>query len=308
MKKIVLIISVLISIDCYNQIPQCDYLCEWGYAIDFDTYCMCNLTIDTLSNQNNIWAIGKPQKEIFDQSHSGSNSIVTGLYEKYPINDTSCFILNNIAGCGFGWPHTVALSGYYKCNSDTLEDYGLVEFSPDNGYTWIDLINDAKYKDHYEWSTQKPIFTGNIEEWTYFNVYFSRLGPIFSIDYGDTVLIRFCFISDSIYDNKEGLIFDDISYEDWCEGGINENSISFESKVFPNPTNNKLTIEFKNDRKELFYLIIFNQLGKSFLKIDDVNTDRYEVSVEQFQSGVYYYKLESFDHEMHSYGSFVVKK
>ncbi|GAH19218.1 unnamed protein product, partial [marine sediment metagenome] len=134
-KSILLIILLAVMNFSYGQSQ-----CYWGsFNINFDdTICLHRLTIDSITNPNNIWQIGKPQKPIFYSAHSSPNVIATDTVNPYPPNDTSAFIVsNNAAMGGFQFPHTALLAVYYKVNSDSLKDYGLIEFSPDNGSTWI---------------------------------------------------------------------------------------------------------------------------------------------------------------------------
>jgi hypothetical protein len=51
---------------------------------------------------------------------------------------------------GFLNTHTAILSGYYISNCDALNDYGLIEFSPDHGETldiWCVTKENGKYGD-----------------------------------------------------------------------------------------------------------------------------------------------------------------
>lgn len=184
----------------------------WGYDLYLDN-----------SNPSNIWQIGSPQKNMFTSSVSIPNVIVTDTLNDYPINDTSSFIIEHIADLGFSMPHDVIFSGYYFVNSDTLTDYGLIEFSPDNGGIWIDLINDPTYSPYIIWLTPKPILTGNsIGGWSQFAANLSGLGPFFGIQTGDTVLWKFTFVSDPIQTNNDGLMFDNLSIWDVPPIGIEE--------------------------------------------------------------------------------------
>ena len=111
---------------------------DFGFTFEND-YCISQLTIDILSNPNNLWQIGKPQKAVFNSSHSSPNAIITDSINTYPPNDTSLFIARKLAFSGFEYHYVAALYGNYFVNSDTLNDFGIIEFSPDNGTTWIDL-------------------------------------------------------------------------------------------------------------------------------------------------------------------------
>lgn len=237
--KNILILNFLsfVSISVFGQLG--DY-----YDLNFDgSFSIEHLAIDTSSNPNNIWQVGMVQKSIFSSAFSPPNVIVTDTINAYPTNDTSSFILTNVVyGPGFMLPFVVIVSGQYYVNSDTLTDYGTIEMSPDNGNTWIDLINDTVYTDAIWWGTTKPTLTGNSNGWLNFNANIAGLGPIFNIQSGDTILYRFTFISDSVQTFKDGLMFDDFHFEDYAEGIEeiqNDNLIS----VYPNPVNDQLSIK-----------------------------------------------------------------
>lgn len=239
MKNILILYFLsLISIAAFGQLEDDFYILNFDDSLNFQ-----HLTIDTSSNPNNIWQVGLPQKTIFSSAFSPLNVIATDTLNAYPSNDTSSFILTNIAsGLGFIWPHTVILSGQYFVNSDTLTDYGIIEMSPDNGNTWIDLINDTINAYAIQWNVTKPTLTGNSNGWVNFYANIANLGPIFNIQIGDTILYRFTFISDSIQTFKDGLMFDDFHFEDFAEGIEeiqNDNLIS----VYPNPVNDQLSIK-----------------------------------------------------------------
>ena len=91
----------------------------------------------------------------------------------------------------------------------------------------------------------KATSTGNSNGWQNFYVNLAMLGYHFNINYGDTILYRFTFISDSTQTNKDGLMFDDFHFEDWVES-ISE----FESEnlitLTPIPASDKLKVKRKN--------------------------------------------------------------
>ena len=47
----------------------------------------------------------------------------------------------------------------------------MIEYSPDNGITWLDMINDELF----DWSSDKPVLTGS-SDWSCFFVSFDDLG------------------------------------------------------------------------------------------------------------------------------------
>lgn len=257
------------------------------YELNFDdSYGIEHLKIDTVSNPSASWQIGAPQKTLFTSALSVPNVIVTDTVNSYPINDTSSFLIHNVAGYGFVWPHTVILEGNYFVNSDSLTDYGTIEFSPDNGNTWVDLINDPTYDPYLMWPYPKPVLTGNSNGWKHFYLHLAELGPVFNIQLGDTVAYRFTFISDSVQTNKDGLMFDNFHFEDYVES-IDEIQNNNLISLFPNPTSEQLLIKQKSNSSEQS-IQIFDCQGQ--LVYENVNFTGQSIDIKQFKNGVYMLK------------------
>jgi hypothetical protein len=282
MKKLLLSISLtLIAVATFGQLYD-------NYDLNFENaIALQHLQIDTLTNQNNLWQVGAPQKTLFTSAFSAPNVIVTDTFNSYPKNDTSSFIILNVAlGGGFVMPHTVILAGEYYANTDTLTDYGTIEFSPDNGTTWIDLINDTTYASYFWWGSPKPTLTGNSNGWQYFYTNIAGLGPIFNIQDFDTVLFRFTFISDSIQTNKDGLMFDNLHFEDWVEGIEeiqNDNLIS----ISPNPVSDELRIH-RTKVSANYRIQILNYTGQ--ILSDNSNFSGETIDTRQLSNGIYLLK------------------
>ncbi|MDP4964936.1 MAG: hypothetical protein NWQ55_07680 [Salibacteraceae bacterium] len=243
-QKLALIILTLLTTKTgFGQREGC-----FDYTIDFEeSYCIDQLKIDTISDTNNVWQIAQPQKTILNSTKNGNYVIITDSAQVYPSHDTSIFVVKNPAGGGFVWPHTAGLHGYYWANSDTLNDFGEIEFSPDNGNTWINLITDTVYNDNYYWWGEKPTLTGNSNGWKKFDVSLSDLGYVFNIDYTDTIQYRFTFVSDSIQDSLGGLMYDLLYFEDWAEGINDVSSNSFNIEISPNPAQEFLRVSCMED-------------------------------------------------------------
>ncbi len=267
MKK--LFFSLFLLLSASIMIAQIN---EPYYTLTFDSpFGMEHLRIDTVGNSNNIWQIGMPYKQHITSAFTVPNAIVTDLIHPYPTNDTSSFIITNIANQGYTCPHTVALSGRYNVYSDTLSDYGKIEFSPNNGLTWFNLIKDTLILDtsnYFDWNwdvygNPHPTLSGNSFGWKDFYVNLAQFGNYLGVTVGDTVLFRFTFISDSIETNKDGLAFDNLQFMDICEGIAefqNDNLIA----ISPNPTSEKFTITCPNE--PLMQLCVYDMIGKEILR------------------------------------------
>ncbi|MGE5424941.1 MAG: T9SS type A sorting domain-containing protein [Syntrophothermus sp.] len=305
MKKMFILLAFIVSVSVHAQ----NYY--YQYSINFeDTSQLFRLQIDTLSNPANIWQIGPPQKTIFNAARSVPNVIITDTVNAYPVNDTSRFVIKHVSDPmgGFQMPHTVTMAGYYKVDCDSLTDFGTIEFSPDNGTTWVDLFTDTTYLNQncYEWLSNKPVLTGNTSQWTWFYVWVAGFGPVFNIQPGDTVLYRFTFFSDSIQTNKEGLMYDDLDFLDYAEG-VNELQSQFYSKATPNPASGTSTIRFDNNAGDMHELILFDNTGSSILLKQKTDKDHLEIEMNNYPSGIYLYKLQNQRTGKLSFGKIVKK-
>ncbi len=260
-----------------------------NYTLTFESPSFFNHVIIP-SYPGNKWQIGNPQKTLFTAAYSPSNVIVTDKLNSYPINDTSVFFIKNVTfGQGFVMPHTVILAGKYFVNSDTLTDFGKIEFSPDNGTTWINLITATTYSSSIFWFP-KPTLTGNSFGWKDFYVNIAQLGPIFNIQDNDTVLYKFSFISDNIQTNKDGLMYDDLHFEDYIES-LPEIQSDRLISIFPNPSKDQLTIKQFDKINPANEIRIYNSMGQLILtrKISSLE----ETINSGLEKGLYFYSLSN---------------
>lgn len=294
MKAIVII--CLFSVTCYSQAQNYE-----SYHLTFeDTAHYGKLFIDTISYPDNIWQIGSPQKNILNEAFSPPNVIVTDTINPYPVNDTSIFKVIHRVNIALAHEQRMELSGHYKVDCDSLEDFGMIEYSPDNGITWLDMINDQPFV----WDSQKPVLTG-LSDWTYFYVSFNDLG--YDLEFGDTVQFRFIFMSDSIQNNRGGLMFDDLLFNDFFEGVDSRIYGEFNSLVYPNPTVKWLTIEFDNKYLSLVNLEIMDAAGKLISNFSGGQKGYFEIDISSFRPGSYFYRLVDPLSYKASHGKFIVK-
>lgn len=291
-----LVVFCLFSVTCYSQSLNYEI-----YQFSFeDTAHNERLFIDTISNPDNSWQIGPPQKNVFSEAYLSTNAIITDTINPYPINDTSVFTVIHKVNLALSDEQIMALSGYYKVDSDSLKDFGLIEYSPDNGITWLDMINDESF----EWSSDKPVLTGS-SDWSYFYVSFDDLG--YDLRFGDTVRFRFTFISDSIQNNRDGLMYDNLDFEDFYEGIDSRFQNEFHSMVFPNPADKWITIEFDNNDLSSFHLEIIDVSGRLVLKEHGGEQGSFKIDISAFQPGSCLYRLVDRSSNRTSHGKFIVK-
>jgi hypothetical protein len=259
------------------------------------------LWIDTVSNPNNIWQIGSPQKSIISSAYSAPKVIITDTVNFYPSNDTSVFIIGHLAQIGA--PGTLELSGYYNVNSDSLNDFGSIEISFNQGATWINLITDTIYNLYYYWNGPKPTLTGNSNGWQFYGVSLSPLQSFFNVQWGDTILFRFTFISDSIANAFDGLAFDNFMFCDYIEGIEeipNDNLIS----IYPNPTSNLLFIN-RSRQPSSETIEVYNHIGELVFEDRNFKSKTIDTKKLNLTDGFYYLKYS--DTKNYSVKKFIVE-
>ena len=231
-----------------------------------------SLSIDTLNNSNNIWQIGTPQKTLLNQAESFPNVIITDTVNTYPTNDTSAFIIKYMT---YNCPYFV---GFYACDTDSLNDYGMIELSVDNGQTWMNLLADSLNV----FLGNKPVLTGNSNGWQYMEADFNNISP-WGLE--DTLLLKFTFISDSIQTPNEGLMFDSFSF---CISANTKNLYQLNNlKVFPNPTSDILNFQFETPIENA-EIRIYSTIGQLMTNQKLTNND-VQFDVSNYQHGMYFY-------------------
>lgn len=262
-----------------------------------DPFTNSSVIIDTINDPNNIWERGQPSKTIFTTAYSSPNVIVTDRLNPYPSNDTSSFTIIHIAEDAWvsGYPK-VDIGGWYYVNSDSLTDFGFIDFSSDLGNTWTRVDSSLGF---CTWNATEdlPVFTGNSYGWKHF-YYCLQVTDL--VNYYDTILYRFTFVSDSVQTNKDGLMFDNLHFEDWAEGieeFQNDNLIS----ISPNPVSNELRIRYLK-KKGNPKIQIFDFTGQCLR--DDENFAKEIIDVRDLPNGIYLLKYS--DAEFFEIKKFVV--
>lgn len=256
---------------------------QWdSYFIDFESSFVIEnqLVIDTVSNPDNIWQIGIPDKSVFDSAYSANHAIVTDTFNSYPINDTSSFVLKHIRPGNLGGNWSLQLNFWYQFDSDSLTDYGFIEASIDNGNTWINLLTDDNTYGLI-WLEPKPVLTGNTNGWKYFSLELSQL--TYTLGYSDTLLYRFTFISDENNTNKDGWILDDFRFEDIWEK-VTEVNNNDNIRIYPNPSHGYLRIQIDDIEEFNYNVNIIDNTGRIIYEKNIVSSN---ISLN-LPNGLYY--------------------
>lgn len=251
MLKVFLSICILsIGIQSFSQ-PVISWY--WD-TIDFESPYEF-IEIDTLSQH--IWHIGEPDKIFFHESFRGSNAILTDTVNPYPVNADAYFDLHIGAFNNPDFPYNIGIAFKHKFDTDTLRDGGFISVSYDEGATWTNIINDSLffspsnylgpadgetgnlYSESDTLYTGEFGFSGNSGDWisSWFEWF---ILPVDQVRSGgdqlpDSFTLRFHFVSDSLDNEREGWLIDDILlFSRFIPGGMSEHA-SIDFSVSPNP-------------------------------------------------------------------------
>jgi hypothetical protein len=266
------------------------------------------LVIDT--SIQNIWQIGVPNKIILDSAYSNYNALLTDTLNFYPLNNYSYFDLKiGEFNYKYYYSYDIFIEIKHKFNTDTLKDGGYITVSYDEGQTWVNIIDDTSgwwaitpgndsYSGENLYTKNDTLFngdfgfSGNSTEWlttwfTWHNYPVKKKKDFL----GDTMIVRFNFLSDNIENNKEGWMIDDIKLYSVDLGGGTNNIKPLEFKILPNPMN-EIAILKLNDYIEL-ELSIFNIQGQLVSQQNYFNNQSITINRGIFNSGIYIIKIRN---------------
>lgn len=282
MKKNLLLLGLLFltTVKFYGQ--DTIYTFAWtpymGYFYDLNDRDTISkyFYIDT-TQSNNIWQLGTPSKTIFNTAYSPPLALVTDTLNTYPNNNTSSFSFTVWTNCNW-----FSIFFWHKIHTDSLEDGGIIEYSIDGGTTWNNIINSGytlwnfySNSDTISSNSNKPGFTG-----TYNWISSGFDGPVLN----NTVEYRFTFTSDSINNNKDGWIIDDISISGIMVG-INEVIENSTIQVFPNPTSDFISVKI-SETTRFEELAIKDILGRTI-----VTTNHATINLAHLETGIYFAEI-----------------
>ncbi|HEY9115814.1 MAG TPA: T9SS type A sorting domain-containing protein, partial [Bacteroidales bacterium] len=278
MKKLIVLLIVLPVYFLFNQLHSQEFYLDFDYP-----YGMEHVQIDT-SNAGNLWQIGPPQKAGFNTALSQPNVMITDTINPYPADNYSVFTIWDIIDEGYYFG-LKTFRGAYKVQSDSLHDFGMMEFSHDMGSSWIDMINDTVFMSTFIWFTPKPVLTGTSGSWEYFELTLADIASAFNLQIGDTVLYRFSFRSDANADTLAGLMYDNFSFGSWVEGISETRFKSIESKIYPNPSNSAFTIAFSNPKSASFQLSVYDINSKLIFSTNNILGNDISFDASEFVPG-----------------------
>ena len=242
MKKIYLAILLLVFSVRYST---AQYYYQYFDGADTSVWNSVRITVDP--DSSNVWQIGPPQKIIFSSASTQPNVIVTDTINYYPVNDTSRFIAK--VWLNFGNWGIFALQWKQKLDMDTAFDGGIIEYSTDTGNTWVNVFNNPYVYNFYGYDTTNVdtlsggeyAFSGTDSTWRDIWLCFD-LSWLQQYAPSDTVLFRFTLLSDSVNNNKEGWMIDNMIAHITFIHTVKDINQTDYLNIYPNPTNGVVNI------------------------------------------------------------------
>lgn len=234
-------------------------------------------------DSGSIWQVGTPQKNILDTAFYGTRVIMTDTVNPYPPNDTSSFTViqpittydPNYTGWG---TYTGHYFGWVNVDTDTILDYMIIESSFDGGSSWVSF---------------QILQSGSSNGWRFFGVDFSTLMTTYNIQTGDTLLHKFTFISDSINNNRDGIMLDGIEFHDVYMNTENIESTQLKINTYPNPATDVVYIHIPQiPNKENLHLGLYHLEGKLLREKAIPNTNEsYQMDLQDLPRATYILQL-----------------
>lgn len=227
-------------------------------TISFETD---NESININNTPGNIWQRGIPQKTLFNASFDGLRAMVTDTAAPYTSNNTSSFTF--VMKDAFTEECYTSFSFWHRYDMDTLQDYGMLEASYDGGDSWIEMRDTVLYNwgfSQFWWdndfhlatsqfSPHKLRITGTSDGWvqsTYNWIWYLAVKESDTIIINpESLMIRFTFISDSIDDQREGWMIDQLitRMPAWYDcTGVKDLEAESTCSVYPNPVHDRATV------------------------------------------------------------------
>jgi hypothetical protein len=262
-----------------------------------------NIELDT-NIAVNSWQIGPPQKTHFNSPASPPNVIVTDTINHYPDNDSSSFIfkVNTDPGNWGGWG-ILALQWKQKLDYDSVSmDGGVVEYSIDQGATWESPFLSPYVYNFYGFNDPENVV--DIPQNDYLGAFGNRdtvwrdIWLCFDLSWAtissDSIFLRFTNYSDSITQQSDGWMIDNMIAHLTSVHTVNEVPSDTYMTIQPNPTSDR--IEIRTKKLNEFHIIekmsLVDQTGKSVQQWEMVPT-KFGIDIGHHPAGIYFLNVQT---------------
>ncbi|MFT6176081.1 MAG: hypothetical protein ACJAZC_002667 [Cryomorphaceae bacterium] len=254
--------------------------------------------------EENLWEIATPSKDYLDSAFSAPFAIITDSINDYPISNNSFFDFIPLQDEEFEFELQLFIGFSHKFDTDTLKDGGFLTISFDNGETFQNVIDfpEGQFYDGYPgdgtdelniYTETDTLFNGErgfsgrsdgwvstMLGWTVWPIQPNRGGST------DTIRLRFNFISDTLENNREGWMIDDIYLFNIDVGSSTTNQNQIQFKLFPNPASKRIMVETEKDYQDL-KLEVRSITAKEITHFANGAGNRLEADGIDLETGVY---------------------
>lgn len=261
-----------------------------------DTDASYSIIIDFGPDTSNIWQVGSPQKTIFHSASTQPNALVTDTMNFYPVNDTSSFtysLINTTFGFGI-----FALQWMQKIDYDHDRDGGMIEYTTDNGATWVNVFNDPYVYNFYGFDTLNvDTMGGNNYGFSGTDTTWRNVWLCFDMSFltlFDTIHFKFTSISDSVDTHKEGWMIDNMFSQLTFVHTVKSEKMDDYLKIFPTPTNGIIYIEA--EKQNGFHIIEWMELTDvqgRVVKKYGVSPTKFNIDISDLPDGNYFLRVKT---------------
>lgn len=253
------------------------------------------IQIDIDTSSTNIWQIGSPQKIIFDNAATAPNVIVTDTINNYPSNNISSFQYSLKPWNTWG---ILAFQWKQKLDMDFGKDGGMIEFSADGGTTWESAFDNPLVYNFYGYDENnvdtlfggEQVFTGTDSTWKDIWLCYDMS---WMSNY-DSVMVKHTFVSDSIDNNHEGWMMDNLLAHITIIHTVSEVEQDEYLVVAPNPTSGRIEISAKkiNEYHIIERMELLDSNGQLLEKWEMIPT-KFFIDIGHYPNGLYYLNIQT---------------
>jgi len=262
-----------------------------------DTAFASSVNVFRDTSSSNIWQIGAPHKIIFNSAATVPNVIVTDTMNNYPVNNTSRFTVEVLDQ--FGFNGIFALQWKQKLNMTKKHAGGIVEFTTDHGVTWQNVFNNSNVFNFYGFLpankdtllTGEYAFSGTDSTWK--DIWLClQLTWIHSLP--DTIMFRFTFTSDTLSDEKEGWMIDNMLAHRTIIHPVNGPEEAGFLDIYPNPSTNVVYIqtEKRMENYTVESMELINETGQVVERWKNLPL-RFSFETGKYPDGLYLLKVKT---------------
>lgn len=289
MKLTLLFASLMLSVNAFTQtlsqyFDGADTIPSYAILIDIDS--------------SSVWQIGPPDKDLhFKSASTVPNVIVTDTINPYPINDTSRFEIK-IANDWGPWG-ILAIEWNQKLDLDSLTDWGILEFTVDDGTSWMNAFDNPFVYNFYGFDLENVDYMPSGEQaFTAQDTVWKNVWLCFDLtwmsQFGDSVKFRYSLISDSLQTQSEGWMIDNMLAHYTQVHTLPEIEQIDYMTVFPNPTEGRVYISTK--KTDGFHIIeemnLMDESGRIVETWRNVPT-KFFIDIGDHPVGLYHLKVKT---------------